>query len=436
MSSGHKHNSSAGTQNQGNSLGDRSCVRQSKLYRKYESGNDIKSILGTTNLCWNPDVKEGAYAGQQVFDHTKPSSLADNNSYRGGDDNSSGRISKYKHAADDMRNYINGSNDSYKSMKGNIINNNYNDENMMSKLPPPHKGSGSSYYNSGGGGGGSGGGGNNIFPTNNNNDDSQYYHHQQQQSRKQNVPSMVVAPSAYNTSRNSSGSSGGGNSSSIAAALMGHGQTDYSFRDKKKEVDYSRSNINPSDDYQQYNNSSRVTANTNGGKGFSSNMGGLSISQFQQQALVTKPSQPTTYGTNSSNIAGALSGYGQEDYSFRSKQRDYSVDPRAYYDQPSSNDSFQIGATKQQQSTRRQSFDGSLGSVGNSKSVGSLGIVGRQQINDIPGLPSNNAPYGYDDYQYMNHNNNQGNNYSNNAIDDYQMDDRKIRRESKSTRPW
>ena len=27
MSSGHKHNSSAGTQNQGNSLGDRSCVR-------------------------------------------------------------------------------------------------------------------------------------------------------------------------------------------------------------------------------------------------------------------------------------------------------------------------------------------------------------------------------------------------------------------------
>ena len=31
--SGHKHNSSAMTQNQGNTLGDRSCVRQSKLYR-------------------------------------------------------------------------------------------------------------------------------------------------------------------------------------------------------------------------------------------------------------------------------------------------------------------------------------------------------------------------------------------------------------------
>lgn len=29
-----------------------------------------------------------------------------------------------------------------------------------------------------------------------------------------------------------------------------------------------------------------------------------------------------------------------------------------------------------------------------------------------------------------------GNYYSNNAIDDYQVDDRKTRRESKSTRPW
>ena len=65
--------------------------------------------------------------------------------------------------------------------------------------------------------------------------------------------------------------------------------------------------------------------------------------------------------------------------------------------------------TKQSQSTRRQSFDGSLGSVGNSKSLGNLGIGGRhQQSNDIPGLPSNGAPYGYDDYQYMNNNNNQG----------------------------
>jgi len=37
---------SGGTQNQGNVLGDRSCVRQSKLYRQYESGNSMKAIFG------------------------------------------------------------------------------------------------------------------------------------------------------------------------------------------------------------------------------------------------------------------------------------------------------------------------------------------------------------------------------------------------------
>lgn len=68
---GHKHNSSAATQNQGNTLGDRSCVRQSKLYRMYESGNSVKSILGTSNLCWNTEQKEGAYQGQQIYDHIK-----------------------------------------------------------------------------------------------------------------------------------------------------------------------------------------------------------------------------------------------------------------------------------------------------------------------------------------------------------------------------
>ena len=48
----------------------------------------------------------------------------DNNSYRsgGGDSyssNSNSNSSKYRSAADDMKNIINGSNDSYKSMKGN-----------------------------------------------------------------------------------------------------------------------------------------------------------------------------------------------------------------------------------------------------------------------------------------------------------------------------
>lgn len=71
--SGHKHNPTAGTQNQGNSLGDRSCVRQSKLYRMYESGNDVKAILGTGHLSWDPNVKQGAYSGQKVYDHMQDS---------------------------------------------------------------------------------------------------------------------------------------------------------------------------------------------------------------------------------------------------------------------------------------------------------------------------------------------------------------------------
>ena len=73
--SGHHHNSNAGTQNQGNSLGDRACVRQSKLYRTHESGNDVKSILGTDHLRWDTDRQEGAYRGQKVFDHNKPNTV-------------------------------------------------------------------------------------------------------------------------------------------------------------------------------------------------------------------------------------------------------------------------------------------------------------------------------------------------------------------------
>lgn len=77
--SGHRHNPNAGTQNQGNSLGDRSCVRQSKLYRMYESGNDVKAILGTAHLSWDPNQKQGAYQGHGVFDHTKDGYTKDRN---------------------------------------------------------------------------------------------------------------------------------------------------------------------------------------------------------------------------------------------------------------------------------------------------------------------------------------------------------------------
>lgn len=64
---------SGGTQNQGNVLGDRSCVRQSKLYRQYESGNSMKAIFGHDHLAWNTEQKEGAYAGQSLYDHNKDS---------------------------------------------------------------------------------------------------------------------------------------------------------------------------------------------------------------------------------------------------------------------------------------------------------------------------------------------------------------------------
>lgn len=73
--SGHRHNPSAATQNQGNSLGDRACVRQSKLYRVHESGNNVKSLLGTSHLCWDQNQAQGAYQGHSVYDHTQEDPL-------------------------------------------------------------------------------------------------------------------------------------------------------------------------------------------------------------------------------------------------------------------------------------------------------------------------------------------------------------------------
>jgi len=87
--SGHHHNSNAATQNQGNSLGDRACVRQSKLYRMYESGNDVKAILGSSHLCWNPNETQGAYKGKKAYDHmadpnTKPEWTGRKENYENG----------------------------------------------------------------------------------------------------------------------------------------------------------------------------------------------------------------------------------------------------------------------------------------------------------------------------------------------------------------
>ena len=73
MSSGHQHNSNGGshTQNQGNTLGNRACIRQSKLFRQYESGNTMKDMLGcgSNNLNWNINKTEGVYKDRNVYDH-------------------------------------------------------------------------------------------------------------------------------------------------------------------------------------------------------------------------------------------------------------------------------------------------------------------------------------------------------------------------------
>ena len=61
------HSAGASTQNVGNIIGTKSTIRQSKLFRKYESGNDVKSILGHNNLTWDVNRKQGAYNGA-VYD--------------------------------------------------------------------------------------------------------------------------------------------------------------------------------------------------------------------------------------------------------------------------------------------------------------------------------------------------------------------------------
>lgn len=65
-----RHDSSASTQNVGNVIGNRSSVRQSKLYRVHESGNIMKSILGKGSLSWDVNRQQGAYTGP-VYDATK-----------------------------------------------------------------------------------------------------------------------------------------------------------------------------------------------------------------------------------------------------------------------------------------------------------------------------------------------------------------------------
>ena len=49
----------------GNRLGERPVVRQSKLYRQNESGNAMKAALGHDELKWETDALQGVFAGRQ-----------------------------------------------------------------------------------------------------------------------------------------------------------------------------------------------------------------------------------------------------------------------------------------------------------------------------------------------------------------------------------
>ena len=42
--------------------------RQCRRVVRYESGNSVKEILGTPNLVWETNRKQGAYEGQPIYD--------------------------------------------------------------------------------------------------------------------------------------------------------------------------------------------------------------------------------------------------------------------------------------------------------------------------------------------------------------------------------
>lgn len=70
--SGHRHLGGPSlTQNQGNVLGERPCVRQSRLYREHNGGNTMKELMGQGDLKWDTTCVQGAYAGGKIFDHRK-----------------------------------------------------------------------------------------------------------------------------------------------------------------------------------------------------------------------------------------------------------------------------------------------------------------------------------------------------------------------------
>ena len=52
----------------GNRLGQRPVVRQSKFYREGNAGNAMKGLLGQDSLAWDTEKNEGVFAGQALYD--------------------------------------------------------------------------------------------------------------------------------------------------------------------------------------------------------------------------------------------------------------------------------------------------------------------------------------------------------------------------------
>ncbi len=76
MSQGHRWCGTAGmTQNQGNVLGSRPCVRMSKTYRELLSGNAIKEAMGHDQLKWTINEQQGAYKGMRTWNDSRQPTL-------------------------------------------------------------------------------------------------------------------------------------------------------------------------------------------------------------------------------------------------------------------------------------------------------------------------------------------------------------------------
>lgn len=68
MSHRSAHHHAGASMETGNTLGNnRSVVRQSRKFRENESGNAMKSLLGSDHLAWDTVNKQGVFAGQRAY---------------------------------------------------------------------------------------------------------------------------------------------------------------------------------------------------------------------------------------------------------------------------------------------------------------------------------------------------------------------------------